>query len=230
MQVVSDTHVRADRDHLFTRHFRKALEDIAAVSPDSIGVFVVGDLTDGGTDAEYETSLALVRDFGSRLPPFHAVAGNHDLTGPLGRFLQAKEDGLLLVRGRDFDGGLWLPSAQFIVEPATHGWRPATVFGSPAATPRSARCRSRSASRSICPRRRPWSRTSPSPSGWPDAARGLPLAGRLLGRRKVVPVPVAALAEDVVGVEREGDGERRAGFGTWPLRRTGVVREAFTMA
>ena len=88
MQVVSDTHVRADRDHLFTRHFRKALEDIAAVSPDSIGVFVVGDLTDGGTDAEYETFLALVRNFGSRLPPFHAVAGNHDLTGPLGRFLQ----------------------------------------------------------------------------------------------------------------------------------------------
>ena len=109
----------AARSELRHRHFRKALEDIAAVSPDSIGVFVVGDLTDGGTDAEYETCLALVRDFGSRLPPFHAVAGNHDLTGPLGRFLQAKEDGLLLVRGRDFDGGLWLPSAQFIVEPAT---------------------------------------------------------------------------------------------------------------
>ena len=41
MQVVSDTHVRADRNHLFTRHFQMALEDIAAVSPDSVGVFVV---------------------------------------------------------------------------------------------------------------------------------------------------------------------------------------------
>ena len=35
MQVVSDTHVRAERNHLFTRHFQMALEDIAAVSPDS---------------------------------------------------------------------------------------------------------------------------------------------------------------------------------------------------
>ena len=33
-------------------------------------------------------------------------------------FEEAKEDGLLLVRGRDFENGLWLPSAQFIVEPA----------------------------------------------------------------------------------------------------------------
>lgn len=41
MQVVSDTHVRAERNHLFTRHFQMALEDIAAVSPDSVGVFVV---------------------------------------------------------------------------------------------------------------------------------------------------------------------------------------------
>ena len=50
-QVVSDTHVRADRNHLFTRHFQMALADIAAVSPDSAGVFVVGDLTDHGSDA-----------------------------------------------------------------------------------------------------------------------------------------------------------------------------------
>ena len=35
MQVVSDTHVRADRNHLFTRHFQMALEDIAASSPNS---------------------------------------------------------------------------------------------------------------------------------------------------------------------------------------------------
>ena len=41
------------------------------------------------------------------------------VNGSEGYFLQAKEDGLLLVRGRDVDGGLWLPSAQFIVEPAT---------------------------------------------------------------------------------------------------------------
>ena len=88
MQVVSDTHVRTDRNHLFTRHFQKALQDIAAVSPDSIGVFVVGDLTDNGTDAEYETYLSMVRAFDSRLPPFYVVAGNHDLTAPLSRFLQ----------------------------------------------------------------------------------------------------------------------------------------------
>lgn len=88
MQVVSDTHVRADRSHLFTRHFQMALEDIAAVSPDSVGVFVVGDLTDNGSDAEYDTCFDMVRAFGSRLPPFHVVAGNHDLTGPLDRFLK----------------------------------------------------------------------------------------------------------------------------------------------
>ena len=112
---------------------------------------MVGDLTDNGTDAEYETYLSMVRAFDSRLPghshwelnsPNTMFSGAADfpvcfntasvgytwndgsqktgigVNGSEGYYLEAKEDGLLLVRGRDFENGLWLPSAQFIVEPA----------------------------------------------------------------------------------------------------------------
>ena len=85
-QVISDTHVNASEEHLYTRHFKMALEDIKNVSPLSIGVFVVGDITDHATEVEYQMYNSLIASYGLDLPEFYEVAGNHDLNGPVSRF------------------------------------------------------------------------------------------------------------------------------------------------
>ena len=53
-QVITDTHVRTDPQHVHNLNFERALKDILANGADSRGIMHVGDLTDHGFPDEYE--------------------------------------------------------------------------------------------------------------------------------------------------------------------------------
>jgi len=76
--VVSDIHLRASEHELFNQNFMAMLCDIAAGDEKAIGIFAVGDITDGGKAEQYEQFHRLYRS-ATPLPPFYAAIGNHDL-------------------------------------------------------------------------------------------------------------------------------------------------------
>ncbi|MFB9328342.1 metallophosphoesterase family protein [Paenibacillus aurantiacus] len=80
-QVVTDTHVTTDAQHVHNLNFERALLDIAALEPDSLGIMHVGDITDHGWEAEYEEMVriwAQCRAHGLSVP-IRFAQGNHDL-------------------------------------------------------------------------------------------------------------------------------------------------------
>ena len=79
-QVVSDLHIRADASHIHDRHFLKMLNDVAMTSPDSKGIFVVGDMTDSGLAKEYEAMISMHGN-AIGVPKLYLTLGNHDLYG-----------------------------------------------------------------------------------------------------------------------------------------------------
>ncbi|MBQ8288291.1 MAG: metallophosphoesterase [Clostridia bacterium] len=96
MQVLSDIHINASQSHIHNQHFAMALEDIKKLSPNSIGIFVNGDIADHGEEAEYRSFQQLIENAGEGLPNVYCSIGNHDLaSGPyqdkLDLFLQYTE-------------------------------------------------------------------------------------------------------------------------------------------
>jgi len=79
-QVITDTHVRADRGHIHNIHFAQALRDIAATAPGSVGIMHIGDLTDSGADAEYAEVRRIWNENKAGLPPMLMTSGNHDVS------------------------------------------------------------------------------------------------------------------------------------------------------
>lgn len=77
-QVVSDLHITGDPSHIHDRHFEDMLRDIAAISPNSMGLFVVGDMADHGYRSEYE-AMQSIYDRAIGVPPMFLTLGNHDL-------------------------------------------------------------------------------------------------------------------------------------------------------
>lgn len=93
-QVITDTHVTADPDHLYNRNFEQALRDIAANAPDSVGIMHAGDVTDHGFPEEYAEYRRIRDRYKEKLPPIYAATGNHDVglgvwESRLGNFLAA---------------------------------------------------------------------------------------------------------------------------------------------
>ncbi|MFD0674236.1 metallophosphoesterase family protein [Cohnella sp. GCM10027633] len=93
-QVITDTHVTADPDHLYNRNFEQALRDIAANAPDSVGIMHAGDVTDHGFPGEYEEFRRIGALHAEKLPPIYAATGNHDVglgiwESRIGSFLMA---------------------------------------------------------------------------------------------------------------------------------------------
>ncbi len=97
-QMVGDLHIASktvDRIH-HDEHMYAMLNDIKAVSPESIGIFANGDLADRGTDADYQKVLKIlgsVEDAANFYPTF----GNHetfrfDLPVPSGKTLADYQD------------------------------------------------------------------------------------------------------------------------------------------
>lgn len=81
-QVMSDVHLTDSASHTYNVHFKNALADIAKLSPDSIGIFINGDVTDHGKDSQYAQLKSIVKAAGDKIPTVYPAAGNHDLGFP----------------------------------------------------------------------------------------------------------------------------------------------------
>ncbi len=81
-QVISDTHITTKTDGYASLNFEKFLTDLTTNDPDSIGIFIGGDLVDNGKQAEYDTFKSIWTGVetktGKTLPSMHAVIGNHE--------------------------------------------------------------------------------------------------------------------------------------------------------
>jgi Icc protein len=78
-QVITDTHVRADPEHVHNHNFDRALKDIIRQSADSIGIMHVGDVTDNGFDDEFAEVHRILSDNSEGLPRLLWTTGNHDV-------------------------------------------------------------------------------------------------------------------------------------------------------
>ncbi|WP_405173511.1 metallophosphoesterase family protein [Paenibacillus sp. FSL H8-0260] len=78
-QIITDTHVTADRNHEYNLNFELALRDIAAHGEGSSGIMHIGDVTDHGFPAEYEEMLRILKQYKTELPGITFTLGNHDV-------------------------------------------------------------------------------------------------------------------------------------------------------
>ncbi len=78
LQVMSDIHINESAGHTYNRQFAAALAEIQRLSPDSLGVFLNGDIADHGAQAEYDQYMSILRAAGDKCPPVYAAIGNHD--------------------------------------------------------------------------------------------------------------------------------------------------------
>lgn len=93
-QVITDTHVTSDPDHVYNRNLERALRDIADNAPASRGIMHAGDVTDHGFPDEYAEFRRIREDFKGRLPEIRSTMGNHDVGSGvweerLARYLEA---------------------------------------------------------------------------------------------------------------------------------------------
>ena len=83
-QMLSDIHITEDGAggdvRLANTHFMQMLSDVKANSPESIGIFVNGDIADSGHKNEYEKMYSMYTEAaaGGSLPEIHMSIGNHD--------------------------------------------------------------------------------------------------------------------------------------------------------
>lgn len=84
-QLVSDLHVSTGNgpNGVENKHFSQMLSDVKTNSPNSIGIFVNGDITNGGNEEEYKvlTNLYNAAKSSGVVPNLHLAIGNHDLYG-----------------------------------------------------------------------------------------------------------------------------------------------------
>ncbi len=84
-QVVSDVHINSGDN--YASNFVRMLKDAVAVSPESLGVFIVGDVTDNGTQAQLDRFVKLHSSV-EGAPDYYMVIGNHDLGGCNEQFIR----------------------------------------------------------------------------------------------------------------------------------------------
>lgn len=77
-QIVSDIHVTGTAANEYTANYIKMLNDIAANSKKSQGIFVVGDIAHNGYESEYQLAAQLYAEV-KGLPKMYYGIGNHDL-------------------------------------------------------------------------------------------------------------------------------------------------------
>jgi len=93
-QVITDTHVTNDPEHVHNRNLERALQDIAENARNSIGIMHAGDVTDHGFPEEYEEWKRIWAQYEGQLPEVYCATGNHDIAqgiwaDRLSRFLAA---------------------------------------------------------------------------------------------------------------------------------------------
>lgn len=77
-QVVSDIHVVDKSNHTHNTNYINMLNDISKNSPNSMAMFIVGDMVDSGWESEYKKMANLYKTV-DNLPPYYMAIGNHDL-------------------------------------------------------------------------------------------------------------------------------------------------------
>ncbi len=75
--VMSDVHLTLDQNHVHNRNFATMLQNVKEVSPEALGLFIVGDMANSGQEAEYQNMIALHAEAGE-VPPLYLTMGNHD--------------------------------------------------------------------------------------------------------------------------------------------------------
>jgi hypothetical protein len=75
--VMSDVHLTVDQTHTHNRNFASMLENAKAISPDALGLFVVGDMANSGQEQEYQNMMALHAE-AVDAPHLFLTIGNHD--------------------------------------------------------------------------------------------------------------------------------------------------------
>ena len=86
-QIISDVHVTTPEGainevRLSNQHFRQMLEDVKENSPDSMGIFINGDIANTGSEAEFKMVYSMYTESqaagNGKLPEIHMSIGNHD--------------------------------------------------------------------------------------------------------------------------------------------------------
>ncbi len=77
-QVVSDIHITNDQNHRNNKQFVEMLRDIVKISPNSVGLFISGDIANSGNKQEYENFVKLHESV-IGAPAYYMAIGNHDL-------------------------------------------------------------------------------------------------------------------------------------------------------
>lgn len=77
-QVVSDIHICTA---LHEQHFKSMLQDIAKTSPNSAGIFAVGDVVDNGANQSYWNDLWRIYNSVDGVPHMYIGIGNHEKFG-----------------------------------------------------------------------------------------------------------------------------------------------------
>lgn len=77
-QVISDTHVHeADPGDTNNARLKNALADLRNICPESDALCMVGDLTESGSEAQYDSLMSILGE--NRHPALYMIPGNHDL-------------------------------------------------------------------------------------------------------------------------------------------------------
>ncbi len=77
LQVMSDIHINDDANHTYNRNFAAALREIKELSPDTLGVFINGDIANLGHASNYTAYQRILKSAGKGLHVYAAI-GNHD--------------------------------------------------------------------------------------------------------------------------------------------------------
>ncbi len=80
-QIVSDIHIKGDASNEYSRHFIGMLNDVVKNSPDSVGIFTVGDNVDRGDTPSYWNYFRQHYNSVKDAPPIYLGIGNHEYIG-----------------------------------------------------------------------------------------------------------------------------------------------------
>lgn len=115
--VISDVHIGSQYG---ATHFRLMLKDAITLYPNGAPIYIVGDITDNGTEAQYAELMSIFNEVmtengadGSEYPLFFAI-GNHDYPSATGAFLEyaALPDG---THPTDTSYDFWLNGYHYII-------------------------------------------------------------------------------------------------------------------
>ncbi|MBR4034558.1 MAG: metallophosphoesterase [Clostridia bacterium] len=80
-QIVSDIHIKGDASNEYSKHFIGMLNDVVKNSPDSVGIFAVGDIVDRGDSPSYWTYFHQHYNSVKNAPALYLGIGNHEYIG-----------------------------------------------------------------------------------------------------------------------------------------------------